>query len=244
MRLRKVRSFPGWLWLACALALSCRPAPAQEPAETRLSGLEQALRADPDNLRLGNDYRQAAIRAEAWDRSIDFFSSLAEERPQASNVFFHLGLAYVDKIPTAGAVTQVILAERSLESLTASVEIDPRWANLYTRGNSYLFWPLVFGRVPSAVADLERVMAIQRRLPELRSHHALGYIALGDAYWRAEQPEKARRTWAEGLQHFPDNSGLARRAGADAAGLDELYDELFNPNNRVDTDLSILWREE
>ena len=61
-------------------------------AEGALGLLEQAAAAAPDNLRYGAEYRQAAIAAGAFDRSIAFFESLAAAHPGVGRRAAQLGL--------------------------------------------------------------------------------------------------------------------------------------------------------
>src|SRR4029077_11341114 len=104
--------------------------------------------------------------AKQYDRAIDFYEKLAAARPEAANVFLNWGYAYVDKIPDAGAITQVILANTAVTHFTEALARDRSWLALYTRGNSYLYWPTIFGRAPLAVADLEEAVRVSRGAPK------------------------------------------------------------------------------
>jgi tetratricopeptide (TPR) repeat protein len=210
--------------------------------EAALPLFETALAADPDSLRAGSDYRQAVIRAGAYDRALDFFAQLVEQHPRSHNAWLNYGYAYVDKIPAAGSITQVILANQALDKFGKAIEIERSWLALYTRGKCYLYWPVVFGRAPLAVADLEEAVAISKRGPK-RSVHARAYVALGDGYWKTNQPEKARAIWREAAGLFPGDPQLQARLGRDGEELSAyIYDQL-DPLKRVDTNLSPLWRE-
>ena len=129
---------------------------------------ESALNADPDNLMASNEYRKAVIRAKEYDRAIDFYDKLTAAHPQAAFAWLNYGYTYVDKIPDAGSITQVILANSALTNFSKSIEIKKSWIALYTRGNSYLYWPKIFGRAPLGVADLEAAVAIARAEPKKR----------------------------------------------------------------------------
>src|SRR5437016_1806100 len=172
--------------------------------------LEAAVSDDPDNVRYANEYRKAAIKGKDFDRSLKFFEKLANDHPKSANLHLNFGFAYVDKIPVAGSITQVILANNALTQFTKAVELKPNWINLYTRGVSYLFWPKVFNRAPNGVADLEQALKVQKSEPR-QSYHAKTYIALGDAYWKTDQLDKARATWQEGLKLFPGKEELKTR---------------------------------
>src|SRR5439155_23527628 len=88
-----------------------------------LSKLEAALAADPDSIRCGSEYRQAVIQAKEYDRSLKFFEKLVADHPKAANAYLNYGFAYVDKIPPAGSITQVILANTALSHFRKSIEI-------------------------------------------------------------------------------------------------------------------------
>src|SRR6266699_6872312 len=167
-----------------------------------LSKLESALAADPDNIRYGSEYRQAVIQAKEYDRSLKFFEKLVADHPNAANAYLNYVFAYVDKIPAAGSITQVILANTALSHFSKSIELQPSWIGYYTRGNSYLYWPKIFNRAHLGVADLEQAMKIQKA-DKLRSYHVRSYISLGDGYWKIDDLGKAKSIWQEGQKLFP-----------------------------------------
>lgn len=205
-----------------------------------LSKLEAALESDANNIRSGSEYRQAVIKTKEYDRCIKFFETLVAKNPGASNAFLNYGFAYVDKIPVAGSITQVLLANTALSHFSRSVELKPSWIGLYTRGNSYLYWPKIFGRASLGVADLEKAMEIQKQ-DKLRSYHVRAYISLGDGYWKTDQLDKAKAVWQEGLKNFPNNEGLKSRLGKEGDDLKAYIDDVLDPNKRVDTDLHEIW---
>lgn len=211
-------------------------------AGTALDHFEEALRADPDNIRYGSEYRMAVIQAKEHDRCIAFFEKLAADSPDASNVHLNLGFAYVDKIPVAGSIAQVLLANSALESFTRSIERRPSWIGYYTRGNSYLFWPRVFNRAPLGVADLRAALEIQEKGPK-KPYHVRTYISLGDGYLKMGDLDSAREAWGKGLREFPDNTPLRDRMASRGEALKSLVDLGYDPNIRVDTNLSDLWRD-
>lgn len=211
-------------------------------ADPTLDALEQRLSSAPDSLEAGNAYRLAVIRARAHDRCLAFFDRLVTTHRGAPNAHLNFGFAYVDKIPSAGAITQVILANSALNQFTVALELRPNWVTYYTRGSSYLFWPAALGRAPLGVADLEHALALQRT-ETLRSYHVRAFITLGDGYWKTRQPERARALWEEGARVFPGNALLRTRLSSDADTLDSLIADAFDPNRRVDTDLRELWEQ-
>jgi len=202
---------------------------------------ELAVAGDPDNAKYANDYRQAAIRAKAFDRSLQFLQKQVSEHPNSSTLHLNYGFAHVDKIPVAGSITQVILANTALTEFTRSIELQPSWVEYYTRGKSYLFWPKIFNRAAMGVADLEKAMEIQKKEPK-RSYHVKVYVALGDGYWKTDQLEKAKALWRDGLKEFPDNADLNDRLSHQGDELKNLIEAGFDPSRRVNTDLSELWQ--
>jgi tetratricopeptide (TPR) repeat protein len=224
---------------------------ASKDWDRALGLLENALAADADNLRYGSEYRQAILqRARAlhakegqvqdFERSLKFFEQLVAKSPNSANAHLNYGFAYVDKIPAAGAITQVILANTALSHFTRSVEIRPSWIGHYTRGVSYLFWPKIFGRATLGVADLQTAVKLQKSGPR-KPYHVRAWVALGDGYWKTDELEKSRATWSEGLQQFPDSAALKERLAKQGDDLKTLIEDALDPNKRVDTNLKELW---
>jgi tetratricopeptide (TPR) repeat protein len=209
-----------------------------------LPQLEAALAANPDDLKSANEYRKAVIRTSEYDRSIAFFDKLTADHPQAAYAWLNFGYAYVDKIPAAGSITQVILANKALTNFSKSIDLKKTWIALFTRGNSYLYWPTVFGRAPLGVADLEQAVALARQEAKPKKVYVRSWIALGDGYWKTEQPEKAKEIWRDGLKLFPGDAQLQARLARDGDDLEKYIYEQLDPNKRVDTDLAPLWEGE
>lgn len=224
-------------WPAASLR-ALEPA-AQAPAPD-LAALEEALSAAPDDLKAGNDYRMAVIPVKAYDRALAFFQQLVTVNPSSANAHLNYGFAYVDKIPDAGAITQVILANNALGEFTKSLEIQPSWIGLYTRGNSYLFWPRIFNRTSLGLADLTEALKMQLAGSK-RPLHVRVYIALGDGYWKIDDFVAAANTWRQGLVQFPDNASLKLRLSKEGDELKALIDAAYDPTKRVDTSLQELW---
>jgi tetratricopeptide (TPR) repeat protein len=232
------------LLFVCVIVVACAaPAAAQDAAASRLGDLERKLTDHADDIQAANAYRRVVIAAGAYDRALAFFKTLVAGHPQAANAFLNYGFAYVDKIPVAGSITQVVLANSALTQFTRALELRPTWIGYYTRGASYLFWPTIFGKAPLGVADLEEALRIQKHEPK-RDYHARTFVALGDGYWKLDDLARARATWRQGLGEFPGHAALQARLVADGASLARLIDDAFDPLKRVDTDLSELWSSE
>jgi len=210
--------------------------------DANLDRLEAAVMAQPDDLRAADDYRKAVIQSKQYDRAIAFFEKLTTANPQASNAHLNYGFAYVDKIPAAGTITQVILANNALTAFSKSLEIKPSWIAYYTRGNSYLFWPRIFGRTPLGLADLNEALKIQKAEAR-KPFHARTYVALGDGYWKMDEIDKATATWNEGLALFPDNAALKERLAKQGPELEAVMTKAYDPAVRVDTSLQDLWAQ-
>lgn len=215
---------------------------AGEDYATAFGHFEAALEAEPNNLRYGSVYRQGVIAAGAYERCIGFFTRLVAAHPDAPNAFLNLGYAMVDKIPTEGAITQVLIANAALGHFSKALELEDSWLGRYTRGNSYLYWPAIFGRTPLAVADFERAIELAKDLPRA-SYHGRVWVGLGDASWRLDDVEEARRIWREGQKLYPEEPGFEARLSLDDAALDEFLEDRFDAHNRVDTDLSVTWTQ-
>jgi tetratricopeptide (TPR) repeat protein len=213
------------------------------PAVGALAALEQALASSPDDLKAGNDYRMAIIQSGEYDRGLAFFEQLVAKHPSASNAHLNYGFQYVDKIPAAGSITQVILANNALTEFSKSIELRPSWIGYYTRGNSYLFWPRIFGRTKLGIADLEEALKIQKA-DQRRSYHVRVYVALGDGHFKMGDLEKATAVWKEGLAQFPESAALRQRLAAQGDALQSLIDSVYDPNKRVDTNLHDLWTDQ
>jgi len=217
----------------------------QAPTPDSLDALEKAVQAQPDDLKTANDYRMAFIKVnqlKVYDRAIAFFDKLVAANPGAANAHLNYGFAYVDKIPAAGSITQVILANNALGEFTKALELKPTWIGYYTRGNSYLFWPRIFGRTQLGVNDLQAAMKMQKEGPK-HFYYARVYVALGDGYWKMDNTDDATKTWKAGLAEFPDNAALKARLAAQGDALKAIMDDAYDPAKRVDTSLKDLWSD-
>ena len=129
-----------------------------------------------------------------FDRSLSFFQKLTTYHPQSSNAYLNHGFAYIDKMPPAPAITQVILANFAIVRFTRSIELNPTWIAYYARGKIYLAWPKIFDRAALGVADLEECVKIQKNTGS-KPYYVHAWVALGDAYWKTDQLDRARATW-------------------------------------------------
>ena len=217
--------------LALILLLTTAAAP-------RFDDLEHAVAADPENLAAAADYRQAAIAAGAFDRSIDFFEKLAKRKGSGPNVQISLALAYVDKVPVAGDIRRLYIGRDAMGALTRSIALRPTVFAYYVRGLINLYYNrFVFNRTDKGVADLEQALAMAPAdTPVPLLEHV--YTALGDGYFRLEQLAKARETWAAGLAKFPNQDALKERLAKSGEPLADVVTTALTAGRRVDTSLT------
>jgi tetratricopeptide (TPR) repeat protein len=212
------------------------PLLAETPAAT-LDMLERAVGANPEDLRAAAAYRQAAIDAGQFDRSIKFLNKLAGRRGSGPNVKLSLALAYVDKVPTVGDFRKLYLGRDAINAATKSIDQRPTMLAYYVRGLVNIYYNnFIFHRVPRGIDDFKKALAM---VTPATSPFALWhlYMSLGDAYWRLEDHAMARDVWAQGLALVPDSAELARRVQADDAHAGSIVGRALDPGVRVDTSL-------
>ena len=222
------------------LLVSCYLFVAALGAAEPLAALEARVTADPENLRVAADYRQAAITAGDYARAIAFFEQLTRRPDTGPHAFLSLGLAYIDRIPAVGAFKRISLGNDATKALTRSIEREPTDVAYLIRGLVNLhFEKGWFHRTPDGVADLERALQLAGRSADAsaRPYVARIYASLGDGYWQLKDRDKARATWREGLARFPGDERLRIRAtAADRVIADTIAHDL-DASVRVDTSL-------
>ena len=208
-----------------------------EACRQELSVLESAVGAAADDLQLGARYRQAAIRCEQFDRSIEFFERLVKAHSASAHAHINLGLAYIDKIPPSSDLRQALLGRSAVQQFTKALALRRTWLAYYTRGVARLYYPNIFGVWKDAADDLERALAAQKT-EAANPYFARTYVALGDTYyWRFHDLERARRTWTEGAAQFPDEQALRLRLASPVLEMREIVRKAVSPDVRVDTSL-------
>ena len=236
---------PAWSNDADSVYNAALAAMQAEDHEQALEKFEAAIQMAPNRLSYGNAYRQLAVKINdkaTYDRCLAFFKQLVADHPNEPNAWMNYGYAYVDKIPLEGAITQVLLANTALGQFTQSLNLKETWLGRYTRGNSYLYWPAIFGRTSSAISDLERAIEMsQAAAPQ--PYHVRAYVGLGEAHWRLSDFNKARAIWQAALERFPGDERLAERLALDDNALNDFLKAHFEPGRRVDTDVSMVAEE-
>jgi hypothetical protein len=202
-----------------------------------LAQMEARLAATPEDLKIAAEYRQAVIAEGEYDRAIKFFDGLAARPGAGPHAFLNLGLAYIDKIPSVGALRRISIGNNATSALTHAIEREPSDVAYLIRGLVNLHFERgVFHRTPEGVADLENALRLAAPHAD-RPYVARIYVALGDGYWRLSNHEKARATWRDGQAKFPGDERLRLRlTSADGVVSDTIAHDL-DGGIRVDTSL-------
>ena len=218
-------------------------------AVTSLAALESQVAANPEDLRIAAEYRQAAIAAGDYSRSIAFFEDLTRRPNAGPHAFLSLGLAYIDRIPAVGAFKRISLGNDATKALTRSIEREPTDVAYLIRGLVNLhFEKGWFHRTPDGVADLERALQLAGRSADAsrsaeasrsssKPYVARIYAALGDGYWQLKDRDKARATWREGQARFPGDERLRIRTTATDRVIADTIAHDLDASVRVDTSL-------
>lgn len=228
-----------------AAALAALPARAGAGAADSIESLVQALDAAPGDLRLGNRLRQACRAAHETPRCIELFNELVAGHPGVLDLRYNAALAYVDELPGHSILQQGRLSSRSIDHATAVLEARPGdWLALYVRGMNHLYWPLIFRHIDAAIADLERCARIVESAPagDRKPFHALGYLALGDAWAKKGEPARAREAWQRAAGIDPSSPSPAARLRLAEAEQREFVARVRDLDKPIDTDLDFLWR--
>ena len=223
--------------VAFVLTLVLQAAGPPAPAPAVFTDFEARLQKDPNNLRLGADYRQAIIAGKQFDRAIKFFRDLVRRNPKAQNACINNAFAYIDKIPDASGFSQPFLGRDAINTFSKALQLGPNWLALYVRGLVYLYYKPFLRVTHLGVEDLERALEMQRLEPQ-RSYHVHTYISLGDGYWKMSNLTRATAVWREGLEHFAGNPALQARLAAKGPELQRLVSDTLDADVRLDTSLS------
>jgi tetratricopeptide (TPR) repeat protein len=210
------------------------PTPRIGP-DVSLDSFERGIAADPENLRIAADYRQMAIAAGQFDRSIDYLEKLADKKGSGPNIKLSLALAYVDKVPRAGDIRKLYLGRDAVNMLTKAIAQQPTPLAYYIRGLINLYYNnFIYHRIPRGIEDFEKALSLATPATPMIWR---AYVSMGDGYWRLDQKDKAREVWKKGLDRFPDILDLRSRLDPDEAATRKIVDRALDANNRVDTSL-------
>ena len=165
-------------------------------------------------------------------------------RPNAGpHVYLNLALAYIDKIPTVGAISRIAIGNKATKAATRSIELQPSEVAYAVRGMVNLrFEKGFFHRTPQGVADLEEARRLSATHPR-SPYVARNYIALGDGYWRLKNPTKAREIWREGSGAFPADPQLRQRLTSPDNVVTDTINKTLDAAARVDTSLKEVFQD-
>lgn len=204
--------------------------------------LQRRLLYNPDDLKVGDQLRALCVREDKIDQCIDALNQLTEKHPDNKSLRYQAALAYVDAVPGKTLFRQGWLSTRSMKHVSRVIEADPEdWPAYYIRGLNAVYWPTSFHKLSGAIADLKRCLEISGAMPAglRRPYHALAFIALGDAYVKADEISAARATYQQGAELFDSNILRSRVVMSDQQLIDWVRD-FRNTDSRVDTEISFL----
>src|SRR5262249_45791775 len=180
---------------------------------------------------------QLVIASGEFDRSTRLFERLAKQKASGPNVHISLALAYVDKVPTTSRIRHVYLGRDAMSALTRAIDRQPSALAFYVRGLMNLFYNnFMFHRAPLGVNDLQQALSLTKtETPPVLVERIL--VALGDGYWRTENPAKARETWSAAAARFPANTALKERLSGNQEQVAFAVRHALDEDIRVDTSL-------
>jgi hypothetical protein len=232
------RRWTGAVGIALAAIAIALPNAARTTAPREIDALEQAVAANPEDLKVAAEFRQRAIAEQAFDRSIDLFEKLAKRKGSGPSVQISLAFAYVDKVPTSGDIRRLYLGRDAMSALTKSIQLRPTVLAYYVRGVINLFYNnFIFHRTDKGVADLDTAlrMTTTETPPDLVLRV---YTALGDGYVRLQNVPKARSVWTAALARFPADASLRSRLEAQGVALEDIVTTALTASRRLDTTLN------
>jgi tetratricopeptide (TPR) repeat protein len=227
----------GSVWVLVMLVAAGAP-PIADPAVERISALERAVAADPENLGVAAEYRQLIVERGQFDRAIDFLKKIPRGGNAGPNLQISLALAYVDKVPSAGDIRRLYLGRDAMAALTRAIAQRPSALAYYLRGVINLYYNrFIFKRTDKGVADLTQALSmVDAGTP--RALVARVYTSLGDGYFRLDNLTKAREVWSAGRARCPDDAALRSRLEADGQPLEWLVGAALSADRRADTSLT------
>lgn len=217
-----------------------------------LAYLKAAAQAEPDSLRVGNDYRLALRDHRLFQDEQTFFEGLAKKTPTV-NTNIEFALTYVDLMrscpkPPDGLVCQAQNSYSSISILNSVLQAHPyNIVARYARGLNHLYWPTLMGHLPKSQQDLQYAVALSHFQATIGAAFApQAYVALGDVFAKAGNTGTARNAWRNGLNAVPSQEQglLQQRLAIPQDQLQAMEDnQLRGLGVYVDTDLSLFWRK-
>jgi signal transduction histidine kinase len=214
-----------------ALAILCGAAIAQSPADGRspmalleesrerqrdyVEYLKKQASADPNNRRLrldlGRGYYALAIGydADAIAEAEKLFDQILAAEPENATALVYRGSLLGLKLGF-----HLVPPDRSLAALRQSnadmdraVALAPDDLEVRSvRGYSSFYTPSFVGRDRIAVEDFSHIIQLLERQPGAEIQRAEFHLALGDAYHKAGEDDKARQSWRRVMELSPGAS--------------------------------------
>ena len=219
-----------------------------EERDALISGIEERMRRQPDDLALASKYRTLCVELGEHERSVLFFEQFVEEHPTVRNPRLQLAAAYVDKMPCCGGMAAVVskgtLARQALDQIDMLIDADETWwVAVYSRAMNHLHWPRALKHSADSARDFRRCIELQMTdgPPNARSYFVRAYVGLGDALAKDGHFHEAKQAWKEGIEAFPANRELEERLALKTAEEARAYvEKVRNLEQQIDTDFSFL----
>jgi tetratricopeptide (TPR) repeat protein len=157
-----------------------------------------------------------AAEAGLVDELVGLYETAAKDRPNDPAAQVDLGHAYLQKLFTVpSGPEQGNWATKADQSFDAALALDDHhWEARFSKAMSLSFWPPIFGKTGTAIAQFETLVAQQAGQTQ-KKEYAQVHLLLGNMYQQSGQKDKAVAAWQNGLSLFPGNAELAQQiAGA------------------------------
>ena len=103
---------------------------------------------------------------------------------------------------------------------------------------NHLHWPRALRHSADAARDLERAVSLQAEADAPADWHLRTWVALGQAYAKDGEVDKARDAWRRGLGVFPDAEELqSYLAIRDDDAVREKVEDARSLEQPIDTDI-------
>src|SRR5262249_41126760 len=117
-------------------------------------------------------------------------------------------IAYMQLDPSKGPVLGMKTDQQFDKVLALD---DNHWEARFSKAVSYTFWPPFLGKQKDAIANFERLMDQQDKMP-VEDHQAQTYLFLGNMLEQSD-PARAREIWQRGLRRHPGSTQLQQKLG-------------------------------